>query len=196
MFRYVVLGLLRSGAKLHGYALMKRYRQRTGLQINTGSFYRELQRLVSEGLIESALASRGEQTDLRRAPYAITAAGTSAFDAWFAAPVQFGPTQSGEDQLAARMLFLAEAPPASALEMLAAWQGTLWARATAIDRAREVAAKEPAIQGFDVLPHLLARRLRHIAADIEMIDELRRAYETWIREGTSGGRPNAAAGGS
>jgi DNA-binding PadR family transcriptional regulator len=178
MFRYVVLGLLRSGARLHGYALMKRYRQRTGLPINTGSFYRELQRLVGERLIASA--GRGDDADPRRAPYAITEEGVAAFDAWFTAPMRLGSTSSGEDQLAARMLFLADAPPEVAVRVLTVWQDALWNRAKAIDQAREAALGEPgATTDFDVLPYLLARRLRHVAADIELIDELRRAYDAW-----------------
>jgi DNA-binding PadR family transcriptional regulator len=179
MFRYVVLGLLRSGTGLHGYALMKRYRQRTGLSINTGSFYRELQRLVTERLIASAM--RGADADPRRAPYVITEAGMAAFDEWFAAPIPAGSTSSGEDQLAARLLFLAEAPPEVAHAVLATWQDALWARAKTLDHARDTALADPdARHGFDVLPHLLARRLRHIAADIELIDELRRTYDAWI----------------
>jgi len=178
MFRYVVLGLLRSGARLHGYALMKRYRQRTGLPINTGSFYRELQRLTGERLIASVV--RGNDTDPRRAPYAITDEGIAAFDSWFTAPMQLGSTSSGEDQLAARILFLADAPPDVALRVLTVWQDVLWNRAKAIDHAREAALGEHgASAGFDVLPYLLARRLRHVAADIELIDDLRRAYDAW-----------------
>jgi DNA-binding PadR family transcriptional regulator len=157
---------------------MKRYRERTGLPINTGSFYRELQRLVSERLIESVV--RGTDADPRRAPYVITDEGISSFDAWFAAPMQLGSTSSGEDQLAARILFLADAPPDVALQVLTAWQDALWNRAKGIDRARESAlAHREAAPEFDVLPHLLARRLRHVAADIELIDELRRAYDAW-----------------
>ena len=178
MFRYVVLGLLRSGAGLHGYALMKRYRQRTGLSINTGSFYRELQRLVTERLIKSAM--RGADADPRRAPYVITEAGIAAFDGWFTAPIPPGATSSGEDQLAARLLFLAEAPPEVARAVLDTWKDALWSRAKSLDHAREAVLADPdGRQGFDVLSHLLARRLRHIAADIELIDELRRTYETW-----------------
>ena len=178
MFRYVVLGLLRSGARLHGYALMKRYRQRTGLPINTGSFYRELQRLVGERLITSV--TRGDDADPRRAPYAITEEGIAAFDAWFTAPMQPGSTSSGEDQLAARILFLADAPADVAVRVLTVWQDALWNRAKAIDHAREtVLGDHGTPPGFDVLPYLLARRLRHVAADIELIDELRRAYDAW-----------------
>jgi len=185
MFRYVVLGLLRSGASLHGYALMKRYRQRTGLSINTGSFYRELQRLVTERLITSA--TRGTDADPRRAPYVITDAGITAFDGWFAAPIPPGSTSSGEDQLAARLLFLAEAPPEVARAVLGTWHEALWMRAKQLDDARETALHDPeARRTFDALPHLLARRLRHIAADIELIDELRAAYGAWAAATANG----------
>ena len=178
MFRYVVLGLLRNGGSLHGYALMKRYRQRTGLSINTGSFYRELARLMAERLIMSAM--RGADADPRRAPYVITDAGIAAFDEWFAAPIPAGSTSSGEDQLAARLLFLCEAPPEVARAVLGTWQDALWLRAKKLDHARDTVLADPeGRSGFDVLPHLLARRLRHIAADIELIDDLRRTYETW-----------------
>ena len=38
MFRYLLLGLLRRGELLHGYALMKEYRERSGLMISGGNF--------------------------------------------------------------------------------------------------------------------------------------------------------------
>lgn len=38
MFRFLVLGLLRGGGSFHGYALMKEYRERSGLQLSTGNF--------------------------------------------------------------------------------------------------------------------------------------------------------------
>ena len=69
MFRYLVLGLLRSGRALHGYALMKAHGERSGLRLSTGSFYRELGRLMAEGLVRSTATPEGE--DPRRTPYSI-----------------------------------------------------------------------------------------------------------------------------
>jgi hypothetical protein len=78
MFRYLVLGLLRDGEPRHGYAVMKEYRERSGLQVNTGSFYRELQRLVAEGLVQTV--ANPTDADPRRAPYQITETGSACFD--------------------------------------------------------------------------------------------------------------------
>jgi DNA-binding PadR family transcriptional regulator len=122
MFRYLVLGLLRRGEPLHGYALMKEYRERAGVQISTGSFYRELARLVTEGLVRTASNPPG--SDPRRAPYEITDLGATSFDAWFSEPLG---TDAGphEDGLSARAVFLAEAGPAAARPALERWYDEL-----------------------------------------------------------------------
>jgi hypothetical protein len=50
-----------------------------------------------------------------------------------------GATSSGEDQLAARLLFLAEAPPEVARAVLGTWHEALWMRAKQLGDARETA---------------------------------------------------------
>ena len=70
MFRYLILGLLRIRDRMHGYALVKEYRERSGMEVSTGNFYRELQRLVVDGLIRSA--ANPPEADARRTPYEIT----------------------------------------------------------------------------------------------------------------------------
>ena len=50
MMRHMLLGLLQHHGARHGYALMKEIRARTGVQVSIGSIYRELARLVREGL--------------------------------------------------------------------------------------------------------------------------------------------------
>jgi DNA-binding PadR family transcriptional regulator len=172
MFRYLVLGLLRSGGARHGYALMKEYRERAGIQVSTGNFYRELARLVAEGLVQTVGRSPG--TDPRRAPYEVTPAGIAAFDAWLHAPL--GPLIAAQDDgLSARAVFLADVAPEAVPGVLDRWQEELWLKGKMLERAREDALKAAAGDGRPVraLPLLLARRLRHVAADLEFLDEFR-----------------------
>jgi DNA-binding PadR family transcriptional regulator len=180
MFRYLVLGLLRSGASFHGYALMKEYRERSGLQLSTGNFYRELQRLVGEGLVQTVMNPAA--ADPRRAPYEITDAGSVAFDAWLA-----GPPGSGigryQDELSSRALFLANADPDVARALLETWKEELWIRSKAHERACGVARAQLSdrnARSFFALPLLLARSMKHVAADLQFLDEFAAAYEDWL----------------
>jgi DNA-binding PadR family transcriptional regulator len=180
MFRYMVLGLLRNGEVLHGYALMKAYRERSGLQISTGNFYRELQRLAAEGLVRTVVNPDG--ADPRRAPYEITDAGAAAFDAWLQVP---NATALGQydDEISTRALFVAGAEPAVTRRILDRWQDELWIRSKTLERAREAALLRQGPGGsrpFAALTLLLARRLKHVAVDLEFVEELRAAYEEWV----------------
>jgi DNA-binding PadR family transcriptional regulator len=180
MFRYLVLGLLRSGGSFHGYALMKEYRQRSGLQLSTGNFYRELQRLVGEGLVRTV--ANPADADPRRAPYEITEAGSFAFDAWLSGPPRSGVGRY-EDELSSRVLFLANADPAVARALLESWKEDFWIRSKVHERTRGAArAQRPDehATSFSPLPLLLARNIKHIAADLEFLDELAEAYEQWL----------------
>lgn len=182
MFRYLVLGLLRDGEPRHGYAVMKEYRERSGLQVNTGSFYRELQRLVAEGLVRTV--ANPIDADPRRAPYELTAAGAACFDAWLC-----GPTGAGvgryEDELSARAMFLTEAEPAVVRKLLEGWKEELWLKSKVHERTRRAVVgseTDAATSPFSTLPLLLARSLKHVTADIEFIDELSGAYEAWLEQ--------------
>jgi DNA-binding PadR family transcriptional regulator len=182
VFRYVVLGLLRDGKPRHGYALMKAYRDQVGVQVSTGNFYRELQRLVTEGWVRTV--ERADGADARQAPYAITPAGAASFDEWFA-DTNTPPTHTAsEDQLSSRILFLAEVSPEVARRLLDRWTDELCRRAHQLEQARlaaqTAAAEHP--DRFPVLPILLGRRLRHVTADLALVDELRDAYESWLGE--------------
>ncbi len=179
MFRFLVLGLLRDGERRHGYAVMKEYRERSGLQVNTGSFYRELQRLVAEGLVQTV--ANPADADPRRAPYQITDAGSACFDAWLS-----GPTGAGvgryEDELSSRAMFLADAEPNIVLRLLDAWKEELWLRSKVHERARStlVPGSDVPSRSFATLPLLLARNMKHVTADIEFLEELSSAYRKWV----------------
>ena len=191
MVRYVVLGLLRGGAVLHGYGLMKEYRRRSALQAGSGRFYRELQRLAGEGLVRTV--ANPADADPRRVPYQITRAGTAEFDAWLSS-VRLGLDACVDDGLCARAALLGGAPPGLVHGTLSRWHEELWMRGTRIEEAYQRALEKAGavcVDGFDPLPLVLARRLKHAAADLEFLDELRTAYEKSVSR--SGARPAQAA---
>jgi DNA-binding PadR family transcriptional regulator len=192
MLRYVVLGLLHRGPR-HGYALMKEYRERVGVQVNTGSFYRDLPRLVATGLVRTA--DRSADGDPRRTPYQITDAGRDAFRRWFTDLALLGGNQSHDDELSARIAFLPDVDPDDARAVLDQLQDDLWARAKSLERARAgalAATTSDASKGLPVLALMLARRLRRVSSELAFLDDLRVSYEDWLgRAGRSD--PPAAA---
>jgi DNA-binding PadR family transcriptional regulator len=193
MFRFLVLGLLRGGAHLHGYALVKEYRERSGAEVSTGNFYRELQRLVFEGLIRAA--DNPPDADARRTPYAITELGIEAFDEWFTSRDAADGAFS-EDDLSARSLFVADADPAMVTVVLDRLEENLWYCGKTIERARQLAlARAAAPTRFDVLSLLLARRLKRVAADLEFLEEVRAAYIHWLSATRRPAPPELAARG-
>lgn len=187
MFRFIVLGLLRHGGTLHGYALMKAYRGRTGVTMSTGTFYRELQNLGAEGLVR--IVERAPDDDARRTPYEITPLGCDLFDRWLVRPpiVALG----GDDELTARTMFLHEAPPDVARQMLDAWKEEIWLLSKKFERDRQAELHRCASEDspFSTLALLLARRLRHIAGDVAYLDELRTALEALHATAAASARP-------
>ena len=82
--------------------------------------------------------------------------------------------------------FLADVDPATALRVIALWQDELWMRAKILERAHGSAQAASADEtGFPVLPLVLARRLRHVSADVAFLNELRGAYEKWLESSSS-----------
>lgn len=190
MFRYLILGMLRGGGQRHGYALVKEYRERSGTDVSTGNFYRELQRLVLEGLIRGTENPPG--ADARRTPYEITPLGREVFDEWLLAQ-DAGAVGASEDELSARVLFADQVEPATMLRVLDRLQENVWFSGKSLERGRMQALGgselPPDSPAFRVLPLLQARRLKHVAADIEFLAELRAAYEAHC----AGLTPTAAA---
>jgi DNA-binding PadR family transcriptional regulator len=73
----LVLLSLSDGAK-HGYAITEDIRQQTGITLGPGTLYGSLTKLVERGLI------RALESEDRRRPYEITAAGLAALQAQLA----------------------------------------------------------------------------------------------------------------
>ena len=178
MFRYLILGLLRNGARLHGYALVKEYRERSGIEVSTGNFYRELQRLIVDGLIRSA--SNPPDADARRTPYEITELGISVFDDWFTAPDAAGGIIP-EDDLSSRALFMADADTALVTALLEHMEENLWFAGKTLERSRQILlTRTKHADRLDVLPLLLTRRLKRLAADLEFLEDFETLYAQWL----------------
>jgi DNA-binding PadR family transcriptional regulator len=191
MFRFLILGLLRNGARLHGYALVKTYRERSGVEVSTGNFYRELQRLVLDGLIRSA--DNPPQADARRTPYEITSVGIEVFDEWFAARDAAGAAAS-EDDISARALFMADSDPAVVAALLEHMEENLWFAGKSLERVRQLLLhRQNDAAQFDVLPLLLIRRLKRVAADLEFLEEFQSVYAEWLTSTQQQAPPALAA---
>lgn len=167
MFRHQLLGLLRDGNAYHGYALVKEYVRRIGSDTNTGYAYRDLQKLVDEGLVEVVANENG--ADRRRRPYRITDAGRESFDSWFATTPRLQPSADGE--LAARAIFFEEVDPNRVSAVLESFQMEVGMLRQQI--LRDLASTRPGTQGGSALSAILRRRERIAAAEMAFLEELR-----------------------
>jgi DNA-binding PadR family transcriptional regulator len=174
MFRHLILGLLRDGVPRHGYALVKAYRERSGIRLCSSNFYRELQRLTAEGLVSPATASADD--DMRRAPYVVTAAGRAAFNAWLVQADAGGITQY-EDEMSVRALFVDESSDEAARRFIEGWREDLWAHSKVLERAREAVLHAAPHEPLNPRALVLARQLKHVAVEIEFLDALRLEYQ-------------------
>jgi DNA-binding PadR family transcriptional regulator len=171
VLRYVLLALLADGSPAHGYALMKAYRDRSGVRLSIGNIYRELQRLVGHGWITNAANPVG--ADPRRAPYVITNSGREAVAAWLNQPAcTIG--HGVPDEISHRLALVGDMDVDQAHSFLEDLHTELWSRAKALERERAVAAQqEKPLRSTSTRGVLLARAVRHLTADIELVEELR-----------------------
>ena len=196
MLWHVILGLLRDGELHHGYELMTAFRVRSGGPASPGNFYRELGRLQTHGLVETAL--NPPDADARRIPYHITEKGRAGFDRWLLAP----PMNDGD--LAGWLLFVGRVPPADRERLLDRWQEELWVRSQELARqhraAVDAAATAEASADYEPLRVLLSRQLKHLAADLAFLEDLRSDLKGWAaRNGQRAeeeGEPSQRAGGA
>jgi DNA-binding PadR family transcriptional regulator len=183
MLWHVILGLLRDGELHHGYELMGAFRVRSGGPASPGNFYRELGRLQTHGLVETAL--NPPDADARRIPYHLTEKGRASFDRWLLAP----PMNDGD--LAGWLLFVGRVPPSDRERLLNRWQEELWVRSQELARqhraAVDAAATAEASDDYEPLRVLLSRQLKHLAADLAFLEDLRRDLKTWAARQSSEG---------
>jgi DNA-binding PadR family transcriptional regulator len=181
MLAHLILGLLRNGEPQHGYQLVVQHRALTGQPISPGNVYRELARLASDGFVRVAI-DRGNVGD-RRIPYQITSLGRQHFDEWLLSPAKQA------EELGEWLLFLDCVPVGIRDRVLSRIRDTLWSESKRLEQAREDAlAKHPLVPGrYHPLPALLSRRLNHVTAELEFLNEL------CLELGTEGGHQALAA---
>jgi DNA-binding PadR family transcriptional regulator len=191
MLRYVLLGLLADGKPAHGYALMKAYTERAGVRLSIGNVYRELQRLMAEQFIVTVANPAG--ADPRRAPYAITDAGREALNDWLSQPAHL-LTRSQPDELSHRLALIGDMDIELAAHFLDELHDELWQRAKFVEHERASAdRREREREGMPILATLgilLGRQARHLAADIEIVAEMRSTLAAFRKRH---GRISAAA---
>jgi len=177
MLRYVLLALMADGRPTHGYALMKAFAERSGVHASIGNVYRELQRLLGEGLIVTVENPAG--ADARRAPYVITAAGRAALAAWLAAPAE-AFVRTAPDAIVYRLALVADVDAAQAAAFLDDLHAELASQLRVAERDQAAArlGDERTACGLPTRTILLGRRARAIAADAELVAELRRLVAT------------------
>ena len=167
---------------------MTSYRVRSGTPASPGNFYRELSRLQAQIYVETGV--NPPDADARRIPYRITERGRGAFDHWLQAP----PLSDGE--LSGWLLFAGRLGEADRERVLDSWQEQLWIRSQELSRQhREVvdAVRDPEADDIEhrSLRALVSRQLKHVAADLAFLEELRGDFKTWqaTADGAAGHEP-------
>lgn len=173
MFSHLILGLLRDGRCRHGYELMTEYAARSGTKASAGSFYRELARLVADGLV--ATETNPPDTDARRIPYRIEEQGREVFDQWLASPAM------DDGDLSIWLIFADRASDEARTRVLDRHEEDLWMRSKTLNRLRDdaLAQRGRAGTGYDPLPILLSKAISRVAAELQFLREFRTEFEAW-----------------
>jgi DNA-binding PadR family transcriptional regulator len=161
MLSHLVLGLLRDGTARHGYGLILDLKSRSGRPLASGNLYRELARLVAQGLVSGC--ENVASADPRRVPYRITDAGRAAFDRWLTSP------NTVEGELEEWLTFVDRVPPDALGRLLDRQLERLWACGRQLAEKREEAAGRSPHQALSAW---LSLRTRRTAADLEFVQEL------------------------
>jgi DNA-binding PadR family transcriptional regulator len=174
LFSRLILGLMRDGQRRHGYELMVEYRNRAGIHVSAGNFYRELPRLMEQGLVQTVV--NPPDADPRRIPYVITEKGRQVFDRWLSSPIEDG-------ELPTWILFADRLPHDVRERLLERRQEDLWLRGKQLAREREDAVSDrhdrETPDRYDPLPMLFAKQIKQNAAELEFLKEFREEFDEW-----------------
>ena len=161
--------MLRDGVVRHGYGLAKEYEQRTGVRVVAGNVYRELRKLVEDGLVERAKNSR--DSDPRRLPHVITRSGLETFEDWFSTIPPASVRDGSDGELAARLTFFVEVDPGMAAGVLERFRIDYWRHAKQLEQDLEKTLRL-GLGESKAHPMLVHRRLRHVETELEFLDEV------------------------
>jgi hypothetical protein len=76
---------------------------------------------------------------------------------------------------------MADTDPATVAAVLEHMEENLWFSGKSLERARQLLLNRQREPGrFDVLPLLLSRRLKRVAADLEFLEEFQSLYAEWL----------------
>ncbi len=190
MLRQILLALLSTGPA-HGYALMKRHAGRTGIRLSIGNVYRELQRMMADGLIVAAPNPPG--ADVRRMPYEITEHGRDALAHWLATRTTSERGKTLED-LECRLAIVAAVDRDTAASELDRLRDELAAQARQLEtevRAAPVADVSEDRTLFPVRRALRMRWLSQLENDVQLVCEL----ASQVRGGAAPARAARGVGG-
>jgi len=167
MYDYVILGVLRSGRALHGYAMSEAYSAERlgGVPLDTRRLYKTLKRLENARWITPvAIADARAKVD-----YTIAARGITAFDRWFCRVEQ----DRLHSALEARVPFVGDVPPDLAARWAEQYERALWMRASELAESEALASINRALP----LTLLRLRALaRQVSLDLEQVRSLRAVF--------------------
>lgn len=164
MYDFIILGVLRSGRALHGYAMSEAYLDERlgGAPLDTRRLYKTLKRLEAVRWITPvAIADARAKVD-----YTIASRGIAAFDGWFLR-VERDRLHAA---LEARAPFVGDVPSDLAVRWAEQYERALWLRASELAESEAAASVRPS-------PPLMLLRLRALArqvsVDLEQVRSLR-----------------------
>jgi DNA-binding PadR family transcriptional regulator len=162
--QHAVLALLESGPS-HGYELKSAFDTSVGPQwgaLNIGHLYQVLERLSRDGLVVSERQPQQIKPD--RVVYEITAAGRAELNEWLAEP---SPRTGGyRDDFFLKLVAAAQrGDPATTRSVISAQRAHLLRELHNLEGLR--AAHDSEI----VVTLLLSAAIRHVAADLEFLDD-------------------------
>jgi DNA-binding PadR family transcriptional regulator len=164
VYDFIILGVLRSGRALHGYALSEAYvdDRLGGAPRDARRLYKTLKRLEGVRWITPAAIADARAT----VDYTIAPRGIVAFDGWFVR-VERDRLHAA---LEARVPFVGDVPPDLAVRWAEQYERALWLRASEL-------AESEAAASVNLAPSLMLLRLRaqarQVSVDLEQVRSLR-----------------------